>query len=144
MIEFIAADDLLPLRNEVLRNGKLKNEECRFPTDGLNDAFHLGFKINGELVAAASFHPQGCAALAGEGYQLRGMATKADFRGLGIGTRIIDFAKVLLAGKQVSYLWCNARKKAVPFYINSGFEIISAEFEVQGIGPHYVMLVDIL
>jgi hypothetical protein len=30
MIKFITADDVLPIRNEVLREGKLTLDECRF------------------------------------------------------------------------------------------------------------------
>ena len=33
MIKFITADDVLPLRNEVLREGRLTLDECRFLND---------------------------------------------------------------------------------------------------------------
>jgi hypothetical protein len=48
-----------------------------------------------------------------------------------------------MRGQKVNYVWCNARKKAVPFYRNLGFEIISDEFEVPVIGPHYVLYLKI-
>jgi hypothetical protein len=37
------------------------------------------------------------------------------------------------------YLWCNARLVAVPFYERLGLEAVGPEFDIPGIGPHYVM-----
>jgi len=58
MIKFISTDDLLSIRNEVLREGKLTPEECRFPTDSVPGAFHLGYYVADVLACIASFHPQ--------------------------------------------------------------------------------------
>jgi predicted GNAT family N-acyltransferase len=141
MIKFIQVEDLLPLRNTLLREGKLTLNECRFPTDNTEGNFHLGYYIKGELVCITSFHPQNYGEFVGAGYQLRGMATLEKYRGQGIGNQVINFAIVYLRGQKANYVWCNARKKAVKFYQNVGFEVISPEFEVPGIGPHYVMYV---
>lgn len=143
MTSFITVDELLPLRNLLLREGKLTNEQCRFASDSLPGAFHLGYHIGGELVCIASFHPQTYGDFAGTGYQLRGMATIEKYRGRGIGNQVLNFGIVYLRGQKVSYLWCNARKKALPFYLNMGFEVISDEFELPAIGPHYVLYVKI-
>jgi len=143
MIRFIQVEELLPLRNVLLRGGKLTNDECRFPTDSLPGAFHLGYYIGQELVCIASFHPQSYGSYAGTGYQLRGMATIEKLRGKGIGNQLLNFAIVYLRGQKANYIWCNARKKALQFYLNIGFEVISAEFEVPVIGPHYVLYVKI-
>lgn len=141
MIKFIEVEDLLAIRNEVLREGRLTLNECRFPTDKIEGAFHLGFYKDDELACILSFHPQTYGEFTGMGYQLRGMATIEKYRGLGFGNQLVNFALTYLRGQKVNYAWCNARKKAVPFYHNTGFEIVSAEFEVPGIGPHYVMYV---
>jgi GNAT superfamily N-acetyltransferase len=143
MIKFIAVDELLAIRNEVLREGKLAPGECMFPSDSLPGAFHLGYFVDDELASIASFHPQSQGEFTGAGYQLRGMATVEAHRGKGFGNQLLNFAIVYLRGQKANYLWCNARKKALPFYLNMGFEIISAEFEVPGIGPHYVLYVKI-
>ena len=144
MIKFIKIDDtLLAIRNNVLREGKLRLEECVFPTDTLPGAFHLGYYVGDELVCIASFHPQTYGEFTGVGYQLRGMATVDEHRGKGLGNQLLNFAIVYLRGQKANYVWCNARKKAVAFYHNAGFEIVSPEFEVPGIGPHYVMYVKI-
>jgi hypothetical protein len=143
MIRFIPVENVLEIRNDVLREGKLTLDECRFPTDKLEGAFHLGYYKDEELLCIASFHPQNHEGFKGTGYQLRGMATVEKYRGQGLGNKLLNFAVVYLRGQKIDYLWCNARKKALQFYLNMGFEVISPEFEVPVIGPHYVMYVRI-
>jgi GNAT superfamily N-acetyltransferase len=143
MIKFITGDDVLPLRNEVLREGRLTLEECRFHNDDAEGAFHLGYYVENELACIASFHLTNYEGYEGKAYQLRGMATTPGHRGKGIGNRLVNFAITYLRGQKVNYVWCNARKVAVQFYIGTGFEVISPVFDVPGIGPHYVMYVKI-
>ena len=143
MIKFITVEDLLPIRKEILRPGNFTLDDCRFPTDNLAGAFHLGYYEGEELACIASFSPQSYGDFAGTGYQLRGMATLEKYRGRGFGNQLLNFGLVYLRGQKVNYLWCNARKKALGFYVNMGFEIISPEFEVPIIGPHYVLYVKI-
>ncbi len=143
MIKFITAEDTLPIRNEVLRDGKLNLDECRFPSDQNEGAFHVGNFEENILVSIASFHPQNVEGHIGVGYQLRGMATIPGFQGKGKGNQLLNFAIVYLRGQKINYLWCNARKKALNFYLGIGFEIISDEFDVPGIGPHYMMYLKI-
>ncbi|RFZ95304.1 GNAT family N-acetyltransferase [Mucilaginibacter conchicola] len=143
MIKFITADDVLPIRNTVLREGKLTLDECRFVNDDAEDTFHLGYFVGDELACIASFHPQGYEKFEGKAYQLRGMATLEKYRGKGYGNMLVNFAITYLRGQKVNYMWCNARKKAVPFYLGVGFEIVSPEFDIPDIGPHHVMYVKI-
>lgn len=143
MIKFVAVEEILPIRNEVLREGKLSLDECRFPSDLNKGAFHLGNFGEDQLISIASFHPQNVEGHIGTGYQLRGMATIPGFQGKGMGNKLLGFAIVYLRGQQIDYLWCNARKVALNFYKGIGFEIISEEFDVPGIGPHYVMYLKI-
>lgn len=142
MIKFIAVNDLLSIRSDVLRGG-MPPEECIFPTDSWPGALHLGYYVGDKLASIASIHPQSYGEFTGTGYQLRGMATIEQYRGKGFGNQLLNFAIVYLRGQKANYLWCNARKSAVQFYLNMGFELISAEFEVPVIGPHYVMYVKI-
>jgi len=142
MIKFITVNDLLDVRSHVLRGGTPRRE-CIFPTDNWPGAFHLGYYLNDELACIASFHPQNYGEFMGTGYQLRGMATIEQYRGQGLGNQLLNFAIVLLRGQKANYMWCNARKSAVQFYLNMGFELVSAEFEVPVIGTHYVMYVKI-
>lgn len=139
MIKFISVDDVLTIRNQVLRGGKLMLAECRFPTDDLPGSFHLGNYIDDELACIASFHIQSYGQYSGTGYQLRGMATLPAYQGKGLGTQVMKYALDYLKQQYADYIWCNARKTAVDFYQKLGLSLVSPEFEVQGIGPHYVM-----
>ena len=143
MIRFIQADDVLAIRNEVLREGRLTLDECRFPNDDAEGTFHLGYFDNEQLVCIASFHLKNYKEYTGKAYQLRGMATLESHRGKGIGNQLVNFATVYMRGQKVNYIWCNARKKAIRFYQNLGFEIISNEFDVPGIGLHHVLYLKI-
>ena len=116
MIKFITSLEVLPLRNEVLREGKLTLEKCVFPTDNLPGSFHLGFFVDEILTSIVSFHPEKYGEYKGEGFQLRGMATLEQLRGKGLGNQLVNFAIVYLKGKKANYIWCNARKKALNFY----------------------------
>ena len=143
MIKFIRADEVLAIRNDILRDGKLTLDECRFPTDTIEGTFHLGYFNDEKLISIASFHPQTYDGYNGIAYQLRGMATVEKYQGNGIGNQLLNFAIVYLRGQKVNYLWCNARIKAIKFYQSTGFEIISDEFDVPNIGMHRVMYLKI-
>ena len=143
MFKFITTKDVLPLRNEILREGKLSLQECVFDNDDDDKTFHLGFLLNDEIVSVASFHCITNDNFSGVGYQLRGMATAKQFQRKSYGNRLINFALVYLRGQKVNYLWCNAREKAFKFYLSLGFEFISDSFEIPGIGIHHVMYLKI-
>lgn len=142
MTRFIPAKDVLSLRSLVLREGK-PFSECIFPGDDAFDSFHLGFEKDGEIVCVASFHLQAKEGFQGIAYQLRGMASHPNWQGKGIGNQLLNFAIVYLRGRGVNYLWCNARKNAYRFYQSLGFEFISEEFDLSGIGPHKAMYLKI-
>lgn len=125
----------------MLRNN-LSLAECTFPTDQIEGAFHLGCFVEDQLVSVASFFPNNHRDQPKEGYQLRGMATDSDFVGEGFGAKLIDFAVIQLNAANASYIWCNARSSAVEFYKKKGFELISSEFEIEGVGAHYEMILN--
>ncbi len=50
-----------------------------------------------------------------------------------------DFARK----KGAQILWCNARVSAAEFYRKLGYEIVSDEFEIPHIGPHYLMMLSL-
>ena len=143
MIKFIHTTDVLPLRNTVLRDGKLSLTDCIFENDDDSRTFHLGYFEADELVCVASFHSQQHPDYAGEAYQLRGMATAHNYQGKGIGNKLVNFAIVYLRGQNINYTWCNARQKAFKFYSSLGFEFISDFFDIPNIGPHKQMYLKI-
>jgi GNAT superfamily N-acetyltransferase len=139
MVKYITPMQTLPLRSKVLRNG-LELEKCIFPTDDIEDGFHLGFFTGEEITSIATFFWEDYPEHAVGGVRLRGMATHPDHAGKGQGAAIIKFASNELSSQNASYIWCNARKIAVGFYKKLGFEVISDEFDIPGIGPHFNMI----
>ncbi|MGB4400650.1 MAG: GNAT family N-acetyltransferase [Daejeonella sp.] len=138
MIKFITSDQTRDLRSSELRSG-LDRNLCGFVGDDDEGSFHVGYFLDTELMSIATFHRQPREGFPGAGYQLRGMVTHPDYRGRGIGNQLLNFSIVYLKGQGTNYIWCNARKKACKFYQDIGFEIISKEFELPGIGPHREM-----
>ena len=138
-IRFVRIDQTYPLRLQVLRPGGVE-EDCHWANDRLEGSFHLASQIGEHIISIASFYPEKHSLLQGwKQYQLRGMATHPDFQGQGAGKRLMDFALDHLRAQHVDRLWCNARKSAVGFYTRAGFVIEGDEFDVPGIGPHYLM-----
>lgn len=142
MIRFIGTDETLALRSEILREG-IPADYCRFEGDDDKYTFHLGYYHQDELICIGSFHKQPKEGYPGEGYQLRGMATRLDYQGMGIGKQLLNFSIVYLRGQKINYIWCNARINALRFYLGLGFEIISDQFEIAGVGPHREMYLKI-
>jgi len=139
MVRTISLEETLPLRSAVLRKG-LPLEQCVFPTDNRTGIFHLGCFVEGQLVCIGTFFPEDHPEKGAGGFRLRGMATSPAYAGKGYGAELINFAVNDLSSRNAAYIWCNARSTAVGFYKKSGFEIISEEFEIPGIGPHFNML----
>lgn len=75
----------------------------------------------------------------GRGWRLRGMATESDVRGSGFGRALLVACIEHVAASGGGELWCNARMGAVDFYRVAGFDVVSEEFDIPGIGPHVVM-----
>jgi GNAT superfamily N-acetyltransferase len=139
-IERVAAAEVRPLRSEVLRPG-IAAEALVYAGDDAPDALHLAARdIEGGIHGIASLNreapPDGNAEAA---WRLRGMATRAGSRGQGLGRRLLHacFRHVRAAGGGL--LWCNARVVAVGFYARLGLRKQGEEFDIAGIGPHYVM-----
>lgn len=142
MVKFIPFELALPLRSKMLRNG-LSPEECVFPTDQVEGAFHLAFYAENEIATIASFFPNNYRDRKELGYQLRGMATDTPFLGMGYGRALVEFAIDYIKNTNAQYIWCNARVAAVEFYEKLGFRTVSAPFEIAGIGPHYEMILNL-
>lgn len=75
-----------------------------------------------------------------DAFRLRGMATLPNYRRLGFAKELLVFAMNHIKNElNVGYLWFNARVNAFPFYEAIGFEYMSDEFDIPGIGPHKEM-----
>jgi predicted GNAT family N-acyltransferase len=126
------------LRLRVLRPGQPRSS-VDHEHDYWPDTFHVGaFDPDGVVVACATLYPepnpQGR-----PGWRLRGMATAPEVRGKGYGAGVLRFGIDEVRNRGGSLVWCNARAGAVWFYERLGFIVVSDEFEIPPIGPHYVM-----
>jgi GNAT superfamily N-acetyltransferase len=72
-------------------------------------------------------------------WRVRGMATRAEARGRGAGSAILAALVQHAVDHGATRVWCNARLRARTLYERAGFRVISEQFEVPEIGPHYVM-----
>ncbi len=68
------------------------------------------------------------------------MATEPDVRGAGFGAALVAACIEHAAASGGGELWCNARMGALGFYRRMGFDVVSEEFDIPGIGPHVVMV----
>lgn len=144
-IEYVSVDAILDLRHRVLRNG-LPLETAHFSGDTDPTTWHFGAFIVGEHdvarrspICCASFM---WAAFEGEdARQLRGMATLHEYRGQGVGKKLLECAENIIGTlRGPRLLWCNARLPAVPFYKKSGWRCVSETFEIPDAGPHRSMI----
>ncbi|MFI5452402.1 GNAT family N-acetyltransferase [Pedobacter sp. UC225_61] len=142
MVKFIPFELTLGLRSKILRNG-LPIEQCVFATDEIEGAFHLAFYADGEIACIASFFPNNYKDKKELGYQLRGMASDTMFAGKGYGLELVKFAIEYIKNTNAQYIWCNARSSAIDFYKKLGFNLVSNEFEIAGVGPHYEMILNL-
>lgn len=139
-LRFITAEETLPLRSQVLREGR-PFSECRFAEDGEAGSFHTGAVRDGRIIAVASWYPKPMEGRVGRGFQLRGMAVVPGLQRAGTGGALLAFGERRVRdGCLADFLWCNARVKAIPFYERHGWIIIGDEFEIPEVGPHRRML----
>lgn len=136
----IQAKETYAVRHPVLRPNQ-GIETCDYPGDHDEMTFHLGAFVDNKLVGIASFYEEAFEDFQEEKqYRLRGMATLPGYRGMQIGAQLIHAAEALLRERSTSIWWCNARKNAIGFYKKLGLAIYGEEFEIEGIGPHKVMV----
>ena len=124
----IGAADTAPLRRSVLRDGT-PSDVVEFDGDELVTTFHLGARLDGEIVAVSSWferphvdHP----GLAGR--QLRGMATDPMHRGTGVSEQLLTAGVQRCRERGARLVWARARVAALSFYVRHGFEPIGIEY----------------
>lgn len=138
-VRFITAAETRPLRAAILRPGQ-PPETLIYPGDEADETAHFGAYSGGELVGIASVYRE---PLPHENdsnaWRLRGMATITAMQGRGYGRTILEACVEHVARQGGTVLWCNARTSAAGFYEAVGFHTIGDEFDIPGIGGHFVM-----
>ena len=139
----ISSAETRHLRRVVLRPNQ-PIEACVYPGDVAPDSFHLGIRDGqSHLIAVASFYrePLPDAPAGDPQLRIRGMAVLPEHRGKGLGRALVDAGLAIARGQSPppTLVWCNARTTAAGYYAKLGFFPQGDEFEIEGIGPHYVM-----
>ncbi|MFQ5607974.1 MAG: GNAT family N-acetyltransferase [Candidatus Zixiibacteriota bacterium] len=138
-IKDIPASETRPLRRAILRPHQ-RPEDLVYTADDDPRSFHLGAFDSEKLISVASFlfdsHPEFSEE---PQFRIRGMATLPDWRGQGIGMKLLESALRRIRSEGAVLVWCNARETAFGFYEKAGFEYFGEMFEPPGIGPHKVM-----
>ncbi len=142
-IRELTAAQTRPVRQHVLRPHQ-RAEELVYPGDDAHDTFHLG-AVDGDVVLAILSmyrHAQPPTDPMGEprAWRIRGMASMPAARGTGLGRQLVEHARDRVWDIARDPIWCNAREHAFGFYQKLGFEIVGDIFEIEGIGPHAVMV----
>lgn len=143
-IEAVPAAAVRPLRSEVLRPGQPPTSLV-YPGDDHPQALHVGAFADGVLVGIATVYPEPMPLRpmadvdSDRAFRLRGMATRPDWQGKNLGRRVLTRCIEHARDHDADVLWCNARVVALGFYERLGFETLGDEFDIEGIGPHYVM-----
>ncbi len=133
-IRRIELSQTLPIRQEVLWPDRSPSDIV-YPEDSEVGTFHLGaFDDSGELLGIATLYHDVDAT-----WRLRGMGVLPDNQGQGIGARLVDASVGELRNLGATGVWCNARLAVTGFYQRMGWKIEGAEFEVPGVGGHFVM-----
>jgi GNAT superfamily N-acetyltransferase len=139
MFTILKAKETYTVRHQELRQGK-PLESCIFIGDDLDSTLHFGYKIEDDIVAVVSAFQQKNSLFDYENqYQIRGMAVLSKFQGTGIGKKLFVEMEQFLISKNVEFIWFNARLIAVPFYKSISCEVIGDLFDIEDVGPHYLM-----
>ena len=133
-IRRIELSQTLPIRQEVLWPDRSPSDIV-YPEDSEVGTFHLGaFDDSGELLGIVTLYHDVDAT-----WRLRGMGVLTDNQSQGIGARLVDASIDELRNVGATDVWCNARLTVTGFYQRKGWEIEGEEFEIPGVGGHFVM-----
>lgn len=136
-VRLISAAETRGLRGAILRPGR-PAEQLVYPADDAPDTLHAGAFRDGGLVGIATVSQNPCPRHELPGpWQLRGMATTPEVRGMGYGRALIEACVAHVAAHGGITLWCNGRTSAAGFYTALGFAALGEEF-VTDTGPHFV------
>jgi GNAT superfamily N-acetyltransferase len=138
-IQKIASTETYPVRHIVLRAGK-PIESCQFQGDELETTNHFGYYINNQIIGVISiFEINNKQFLVQKSFQIRGMAVLPSFQKQGIGEALVKESEKFCTTQKANLIWFNARTTAVGFYQKMGYEIVGSEFEINEVGPHFLM-----
>lgn len=144
-VRSISAKKTYALRQLILRPNH-PVETCHFPEDNDDSSAHFGSYLSGELVGIISIFnvkEPDCSddnvLMEMTTWQIRALATHELVRGMGYAAQLLKSAEEYADLHKGKVVWCNARMAAVGFYLKQGYQLIGEEFEIAGVGPHFLM-----
>lgn len=138
-IEEVNVEEILPVRQTVLRNGKPR-EECFFEGDLAEETIHLALYVDEKLSAIATILKDKSHKIEAKNqFRLRGMAVIPNMHRKGFGRHLLLYAEDLILQQAPATLWFNARASAVKFYQKNNFQIFGEEFDIPNVGPHFLI-----
>lgn len=143
-IKEIHSSDTYSVRHPVLREG-LPVESCIFDGDDLTTTKHFGLFLDEKLTAVASVFRNNSSTFNIENqFQIRGMAVLKDFQKKGFGEDLVRHSEEYVKSEIGNLIWFNARESAVPFYEKLGYNKVGNEFNIEGVGIHFIMKKEIV
>jgi ribosomal protein S18 acetylase RimI-like enzyme len=138
-IKQIPSQDTFAVRQPVLRPGK-SVDTCIFDGDDLPTTIHYGIYDNDEILGVISVFEASHVYFTEERqFQIRGMAVLENQQKKGLGDLLVQAAEQYISQQNGEKIWFNAREIAVGFYNKMGYTVIGEQFDIAGVGPHYVM-----
>ena len=138
----VAAETTWALRQEVLRPARAVRD-CLYEGEADPRAAHVAAvdTDTGTVLAVGVVIPEPPPwdTDSGDGWRVRGMATRPEARGTGLGGRVLDLLIGHVADHGGGLVWCNARTPALHLYERGQFLPRGDVFELPEIGPHRVM-----
>ena len=139
-IERVGVQATYDLRARVLRQGR----PVQITGDDAPSAIHLAALLDDRVVGVVRFQPQTCPWRDAEyAWQLRGMATDPEVRGIGAGRALVAEGLVQISRAGADLVWCDAREAAVGFYEKIGFTVVSEPYDMPPVGLHLGMVLDL-
>ncbi|MGD0378754.1 MAG: GNAT family N-acetyltransferase [Acidimicrobiales bacterium] len=151
LVELVDVQVVRPLRRAVLRP-QFPAEQSEYPADDDPRSAHVAIRLPGHLEAHSNGPGAGVVAVGtvlsgpppwepqrADGWRVRGMATRPDARGRGLGGLILRALLDHVAAHGGGLVWCNARVPALGLYGRAGFVARGEVFDMPGIGPHMCM-----
>lgn len=128
-IHVVSTSDVRPLRREVLRVD-MPDATVDFDGDDHPETFHLAVRdAAGNIIAVSTWMLRPLLEdPAVRSIQLRGMATRQGFQGMGLGGLLIEAGIEQSRRRAITWIWANARDSALPFYQRHGFEVFGEGF----------------
>ena len=141
-IQTIDAGQTHALRHRVLRP-MMALADMDYPSDHTDGCVHFGAIDQGQVVGIVTLtvepSPLDVGGAALPHLRLRGMAVAPEVAGTGVGRTLVERTQTYAREIKAGAIWCNARESALDFYRKCDFDIRGDRFEIEHIGPHFVM-----